>query len=856
MVVVFVAAAGVSALYVRGRAYQDGEAASLSDAQFGATQAGLAIAHDLAALQEEVVQTAAAPGLEKTFAAPAGCTLSFGGLTVFPTGHVDIIDPKGVVACTSLPASAVPRGPVYGGQVWLRQATAGPKFTGPLVDPVTKQNVIVAAAPIPDGGFVAGFVDVVALGPALAAIAGGPRGLEFLVTTSDGLTIVTRSVSSARWTGATLAGTAFARAPIGPTRPDVDGTPRLYASTTVGSVHWNLYAGANRRAATASADDLFHRNAAIILLGLLGTLVASLFVYRRLARPIRQLRAAVANAGLQSTTDPIEVRGPAEVTALAGDFNRLVATVDRELTERLRAQASAEDSERTYRLLFQNNPLSMWVYDQQTLALLEVNDAAVAHYGYAREEFLSMTIGDLRPSEDLPALLASAGNTDVLHHSGPWRHLKKDGSLIDVDITSHVIAFQDHRARLVIAEDVTERARLERLLRQSQKLESLGQLAGGVAHDFNNLLNVIRNYGMFVERDLTAAAGGSERFRGSLADLEQIREATERAARLTRQLLTFARQDVGRPEVIDVNDLVQGVQKLLGRTLGEHVLIGGSLASDVCPVKADRGQIEQVLVNLAVNARDAMPAGGTLTIDTDSILVDESFAATRPALRPGTYARIRVGDTGQGMERSVMEHVFEPFFTTKPPGQGTGLGLATVYGIVVQAGGTVHIYSEVGLGTTVSVLLPDTSEALSDASTPTQAPHVFAGGTVLVVEDEDALREVARRILEENGFRVLTAAGAAEALTKADQHEGRIDLILTDVIMPEVLGKELVATLAAGRPESRVLYMSGYARPFLASTGTLEPGVMLIEKPFSAAVLLERIGEALAGDVVRPLSGT
>ena len=517
------------------------------------------------------------------------------------------------------------------------------------------------------------------------------------------------------------------------------------------------------------------------------------------------------------------------------------------VTKRLRAEDEAQRSERTYRLLFENNPLPMWMYDFETLAFLEVNDAAVAHYGFSREEFLSMTIKDIRPPADLPALLESAANTDTLDHSGPWRHLKKDGSVIEVEINSHTITFRDRRARFVQAEDVTERARLERHLRQSQRLESLGNLAGGVAHDFNNLLAVILNYASFVEEEAATAArmNEGERWEAVHRDVEEIERAAERAARLTRQLLAFARREPVRPQVLSLNAVVSDVEKLLGRTIGEHVELVTSLAPEVWPTLADTGQMEQVLVNLAVNARDAMPSGGTLTIDTENIEVDEDYAAGRVDLRSGRYVRLRVSDTGTGIERDVLEHVFEPFFTTKPKGEGTGLGLATVYGIIKQAGGHAQIYSEVGMGTTFSALLPAT-ENISSADE--QATMILRGGrheTVLVVEDEDALREVTRRILTRNGYQVIAAASGSEAIALATKHPGEIDLLLTDVIMPQMLGKEVAERVAALRPGLRVLYTSGYAQSVLDSKGRLEAGVALLEKPFTESMLLTKLREVL-----------
>jgi PAS domain S-box-containing protein len=391
--------------------------------------------------------------------------------------------------------------------------------------------------------------------------------------------------------------------------------------------------------------------------------------------------------------------------------------------------------------------------------------------------------------------------------------------------------------------------RKERLQAQAQRLESLGQLAGGVAHDFNNLLAVILNYVSFVSEDVAAAAGPDPalHLESASADLGQIKKAAERAAGLTHQLLVFARRDVIRPQVLDLDTIIAAVEELLRRTLGEHVELVTSLAGDLWPVLADPGQLEQVLVNLAVNARDAMPAGGTLTIDTGNITVDADTIAGGSRARRGRNVRLRVSDTGAGMLADVAQHVFEPFFTTKPDGGGTGLGLATVYGILTQAEGDIRIYSEPGHGTTFIITLPATAEAAAPIAEPMPYQRTPKGETVLVVEDEEALREVTRRIFSRNGYHVITAANGPEALGIATGHPGEIHLLVTDVVMPHMLGKEVAEKMRLIKPEIEVIFMSGYARPVLASQGRLDPGVALVEKPFSEADLLAMAGQVLNG---------
>jgi PAS domain S-box-containing protein len=519
----------------------------------------------------------------------------------------------------------------------------------------------------------------------------------------------------------------------------------------------------------------------------------------------------------------------------------------RDLTDHRRAEAAAREAEHSYRMLFEGSPLAMLCFDADTRAILEVNDAAVALYGHSHEEFHALTVNEIVTPEHVSLLFAAADSNGAIRQLAPVRHLTKDGREVEVAVTVHAVRLGERRACFVVAEDVGEREGLARQLRQSQRLESLGQLAGGVAHDFNNLLGVIMNYAAFVKEQLAnAAANGDMRWEESHRDLEHVEQAAQRAARMTRQLLLFSRREITQAAIINVNDVVSGLEELLRRTLGEHVQLAAALAGDVWPVAIDPGQLEQVIVNLAVNARDAMPDGGQITIDTSNMTVDAESAANLPGILAGRYVRLRVSDTGIGMDDSTVDRAFEPFFTTKPKEEGTGLGLATIYGIVTQAGGRVQIYSEPGLGTTVSVMLPATDEASIGAS-PLSTPVSAAGGdeTILLVEDEDALREVTGRILARNGYNVLTAGDGTEATELATRHEGDIDLLLTDVIMPRTLGPEVAANMVTLRPGIQVLYISGYAQPVLGAHGTLDPGVALLEKPFTEPALLAKVRDVL-----------
>ncbi|MCY1138383.1 PAS domain S-box protein [Actinoplanes sp. Pm04-4] len=461
-----------------------------------------------------------------------------------------------------------------------------------------------------------------------------------------------------------------------------------------------------------------------------------------------------------------------------------------------------------------------------------------------------------RPIDDLISPPLGDGHDPVADDTIARR---MDGSTVPVEVSMSPLPTEEGRLRCAVIRDITERvraqdrvrqlqaeaerARVEAQLQRTQRLEGLGQLAGGVAHDFNNLIAVIANYATFIAE--SAADAGLDEIAG---DAAQITKAAQRGADLTHQLLAFARREVVRPRPLNINDVITDIEQMLRRSIGEHIDLSVRLAEPLPSVTADPGQLDQVLVNLAVNARDAMPRGGQLSIESQVVDVDADYAAGRPHLRTGRYVRLRVSDTGTGMPPEVIERAFEPFYTTKPAGQGTGLGLATVYGIVTAAGGDLHIYSEQGMGTTFTILLPTTDAAPARIEDEDEAPpRDSRRGTILAVEDEPALRGVLTRILRAAGHEVLVAADGPAALELAAAHEGTIDVLLTDVVMPHMLGRELAERFAERHPGTKVLFMSGYARPVLASQGTLAPGVTLVEKPFSKNQLLTALQKVMEG---------
>ena len=657
------------------------------------------------------------------------------------------------------------------------------------------------------------------------------------------------------------------------------------------------------------------------------------------------------------------------------NLSRLVPAIERGMQEaenrraRRLAEKALRESEENYRLLFELNPLPMWVYDVGTLAVIAVNETAIAHYGYSREEFLSMTIKDIRPKENVQAFLEylSKSHPDAMHKTSIWKHTKKDGSLVNVEVTSHALMFAGRKARIVLANDVTERVlaeealkqtekkyrsifenavegifqsttdgrfiavnpamvkmlgfesaedliahrtdiatqhyvdsksraelqhliakdsvvtgfecevyrkdrskiwtreniraihdelgtilhyegsiediskqkQLETQLLQSQKLEGIGRLAGGIAHDFNNLLTAIMGYSLLSLRKLHEQDP-------LYHNITEIEKAANRAASLTRQLLAFSRKQILQPKVLNLNEIVSDINKMLRRLIGENIELRTALSPDLGNVKADPGQIEQVIMNLVINARDAMDNGGKLTIETSNVYLDEKYASQHIAVNPGYFVMLAISDTGTGMDEETQSHIFEPFFTTKEIGKGTGLGLSTVYGIVKQSGGNIWVYSEPNQGTTFKIYLPRVDEDAEHLKRAIFKQEVLKGTeTVLLAEDDEVVRNLACVVLETNGYKVLEAANGEAALLICEKYQGTINLLLTDVVMPEMSGIELAKRLAVMRPEMRVLYMSGYTENAVVYSGILKEGMTYIQKPFSPDDLAKKVRDVL-----------
>ena len=505
------------------------------------------------------------------------------------------------------------------------------------------------------------------------------------------------------------------------------------------------------------------------------------------------------------------------------------------------AQEGLRRSEINFRSLVTHAPYGVCRCDSSGI-LLDVNPALVAMLGYSSgTDLVGRNLANLYSDSQQWFSLADYLGLLEKFQGLPADWLRNDRTIVSVRLSGR--AFRDERNTIffeLFAEDVTERRALEQQLRQAQKMEAVGRLAGGIAHDFNNLLMVISGYSEF----LLGQIGDDPGMRGHA---QEIANAAARATSLTRQLLAFSRKQMLDPKIVDLNGVVAENVKMLTRVIGEDIDLVMVPGPDIGAVKADPGQIEQVIMNLAVNARDAMPHGGKLTIETANVTLDANYARFHAPVKPGDYVMLAISDTGMGMDADTQAHIFEPFFTTKGL-KGTGLGLSTVYGIVKQSEGYIWLYSEAGKGTTFKIYLPRfsaTGEVPALQPALAQEPSSPGHETILLVEDEENLRRLARQSLENQGYNVIDAPDGGAAIQISQAHKGPIHLLLTDVIMPGMNGRELANKVAPTRPEMRVLYMSGYTENHIGHNGTLDEGITLLQKPFTLPALKAKVREML-----------
>jgi PAS domain S-box-containing protein len=484
----------------------------------------------------------------------------------------------------------------------------------------------------------------------------------------------------------------------------------------------------------------------------------------------------------------------------------------------------------SYRSLFEANPLPIWVVRREDLRFLYTNPAASALFGFSPDEFSGMSLADLHTPAEIEIFQKAVSHDAHFPVTLPaWRSRTRAGETIDLELKIQPTDTRSGESLIVVPIDVRERVGLEEQMRQSQKMEAVGMLAGGIAHDFNNLLTIICGYTQM----LLAEEAHDDRDR---AALEQILKAGDRAADLTRQLLNFSRRQSVQSKVLSLNTVVSGMSKMLRRLIGEQIDLRIQLSDDAGMIRIDGGKAEQVILNLAVNSRDALPKGGRVTIGTRREDVDPDQASAL-RLRPGRYCVLSVTDNGIGMDAAIRDKVFEPFFTTKE--QGTGLGLSTVYGIVKQASGAVHLWSEKGVGTSFDVYFPRIEQQADVEPAPEPAAVAAGRETVLVVEDEEAVRSLMRTALEHNGYRVLLAADGVEALKLMDSHSGPLDLVITDLAMPGMNGTELAAKVKERLPEIGILFISGYAED-MRPAGKIEESTFL-QKPFTPQALARKV---------------
>ena len=822
-IVALLGVAFMAAVAVRGMAEGDARQSAVDDANFAAQAASTEISHALELYRQTAATVAENPAIPAFIAAPAGkCGLTFSAGTPFPTSHLDIVRADGTVVCSS---QALPSGRVYAAATWLPLAIHGAVTFAPFLDPVTGQISAVVAVPVTGGvGAVAAILALGSLGPHFATTLGGARQLEFVVTTGDMKTVLARSLRPARWVGASLEGITFARSVDSVTRPDLDGTVRLYGRSTVAAAPWTVFAGADEAAALLAADQSSNRAQAIILAGVGVMLVIVFVVYQRVAEPVRRLSLVMRGStpGLAATA--VAGHGAAEVTALAEDFDELMASVNRELADRITREHAATVSERNYRTLFEGHPQPMWLHDVDTLAFLNVNDAAVAEYGYSRDEFLAMTIKDIRPPEDVRKFMELySAKSPTFDRTGPWRHLLKDGSTVQVLITSHDIKFGEHNARFVLAENLTENQRLELELHQSQaRAESNAELSrakdemvGMVSHEMRTPLASLVGFAELMSmREVTP-----ERRKEFLSVMVQ---EGRRLTSLINDFLDLQRIEGGHMQMhfapAEIGTLIQ---RAVGRVdTDDQTPIEARLPDDLPLVRVDVGAMARVLANLLSNARKYSPEGGAIVIG--AVTVDGMI-------------EVYVQDHGLGIPAESMDRLFGKFYRVDSPDrqtiQGAGLGLAITKNIVEAHGGKITVSSAgLGKGATFKFTIPV-------ARQPAQS------GDVLIVEDDGGFAHLLEAELAARGLSSVWAADAETAEHLLSRKVPRA--MVLDLLLPGLQGDAFLRRMRANHGLATTTVV-------IVTVKDLDPAEELaLQKAGVAAVLRKGPGVAeTAADIV------
>jgi PAS domain S-box-containing protein len=629
----------------------------------------------------------------------------------------------------------------------------------------------------------------------------------------------------------------------------LDGVRRLYAYSTPHTGHQSdtrLVVGLPKALAVADADRFFFRS--LIILGIFTVLILAatrLVAEFSVLKPVKTLLRAtqrLSSGDLKARIGMTDQQD--ELGRLASSFDEMADSLERYVSEHRRIEENLRHSEAKYRELVNQVNDGFFVLDREGIITFANQTLAQLHGLENPDDLVGHPFSDLIPDGIKTEQwfyfrdMAEGKNYSELITS---KLSRTDGKELTIEIKSTAI-IRDKQVVGVrgVIRDITERRNLEEQLRQSQKIEAIGRLAGGVAHDFNNLLTAMLGYSEI----LLSRLSPEDSLR---SEVEEIRKSALRAASLTSQLLAFSRKQVLQPKVINLNSIVVDMEKMLRRLIGEDIELKTITPSDLGNIMADPGQIEQVILNLAVNAKDAMPQGGKLIIETANISLDQKYASRHTSAKPGEYVMLAASDTGYGMDQETVTRIFEPFFTTKGPGKGTGLGLSTVYGIVKQSGGNIWVYSEPGKGTTFKIYLPLVKLRADQYVQQAAAGDKYYQGTetILLVEDEESVRNLVRRILSQQGYTVFEALNAQQALKIAQSHRANLDLLLTDIVMPGMTGLGLAQRMLQFHPEIRILYMSGYTDSAVLQQGWLESGSYFLQKPFTPEALSRKVREIL-----------
>jgi PAS domain S-box-containing protein len=774
---VLLVVAAIAAAAVRIMAEQDARQSASTDVNYAAQRATKQLNAGFDLITAVSSPIANDPTTTQLFADPSKCGIGYAPIGPFTTGHIDLVRLDGTVVCSSSKSALTGTNPTYKGQSWLPATQPG--VFAPILDPATGNEVVVVSYPVPGKGALVWFLDLAPLGPKLEADFGsGIHRLEFLITGKDGGAIVMRSVDPAYWVGRNVNGTEFARASDPVSRPDLNGTQRIYAQSTINSPGWHLYVGADEAVALSAADLASNRGLAIILGGMGIMLVVIFVVYRRIVDPIRQLSLVIRGSTPGEALNVVIGTGATEVTGLAEDFDKLMTTMNHELADRLTSEHTARVSERNYRMLFEGHPQPMWVYDVDTLAFLEVNDSAVARYGYSRAEFLTMTIKEIRPVQDVPKFLEfNATPQPSSDRTGPWRHLLKDGSTIQALITSHAVTFGDHSARVVLAEDLTDSQRLERELAQSHaRADSNAEISRAkdemvsmVSHELRTPLASIVGFAeLLATRDVSAV----QRKEYLAVMLQEGRRLTS----LVNDFLDLRRLEGGHLSMrfapADITALINRAVGLFSDPAGTP--IETTLPDDLPLVRVDSDSMFRVITNLLSNARKYSPVDGSVVIGAS--VVDG-------------MVEVYVQDKGLGIPPEALSQLFGKFYRVDAPDRdtikGTGLGLAICKNIVEAHGGKIRARSEgLGKGARFYFTIPTIREQAQS-------------GDVLVVEDDSGFANLIEAELAAKGLSSIWAADAETAehlMTKARA-------VVLDLLLPGLPGEDFLRRLRATQGE-------------------------------------------------------